>query len=513
MLDGLRLGNFQSFAAPADFYFSKLNLIYGANSSGKSSLFRALKFLSHNLDSDFESLVSEMWDFNGEGYELQNFETAVNGQDKSKTMHFGASFQVKLRHVVPKTTNPRSSGAQKPQFNKYQFQVELKLENPGLLERVQISVSPFLSPTSGELTSGFSIGFVRRQSEQGLGKIWDFAFPENKFGSLSQILELNSLVVAHKDGILALRAGHKFGLDGIDSSLIEQNASLLFSEMSLGEQKLLEDNAICSPSDLALKISSRDLSKTLATHAAIYGEVNKFVAYAWGQFASAFKPIQHVEPLREIPSLIINEVDGYLSDQNYDLPGFMELDFSSAKKWFSKLTGGEYSFEINELEGAGRPTGIFSLNVVHGDVRTSFKNVGVGLSQVLPVLLGIFPTKLNRIPKLVLLEQPELHLHPKMQGDLADALIDATRQKMIGSQIFAETHSENLILRVLRRLRESQILGTETENDFSTNDLSLIYVDKSSNGSVARHLDIGSDGEMLDSWPIDFVDLRLDDIL
>ena len=85
--------------------------------------------------------------------------------------------------------------------------------------------------------------------------------------------------------------------------------------------------------------------------------------------------------------------------------------------------------------------------------KASLDNIGVGVSQVLPVLLSCMTTQKNEENEILLLEQPELHLHPSAQAKLADFFIavSVTNRKAL----FVETHSEHILNRL--RLRKIQL--------------------------------------------------------
>jgi predicted ATP-dependent endonuclease of OLD family len=138
-------------------------------------------------------------------------------------------------------------------------------------------------------------------------------------------------------------------------------------------------------------------------------------------------------------------------------------------------------------------------------VSSSIRDVGFGLSQVLPVLLqGLLADEGDT----VLIEQPELHLHPRLQAELADLFIvsafgdpDADCSKTF----IIETHSEHLLLRLMRRMRETS-RGTLQDGipPVKPQDVSIIYVQPTDIGSVPLVMDLDEDGELLTAWPNGF---------
>ncbi len=113
------------------------------------------------------------------------------------------------------------------------------------------------------------------------------------------------------------------------------------------------------------------------------------------------------------------------------------------------------SFRLEELREG---TNIFRVLVrrTPESPEVSLTDVGFGVSQVLPVLVLCY-----YVPEgsTILLEQPELHLHPSVQSGLADIFIDAYQKR--GVQIILESHSEHLLRRLQRRIAEEVILPTD----------------------------------------------------
>jgi predicted ATPase len=141
------------------------------------------------------------------------------------------------------------------------------------------------------------------------------------------------------------------------------------------------------------------------------------------------------------------------------------------------------------------------LKELEKNLRLKPRDVGVGLSQVIPVLVAV----LERDAGVVCLEQPELHLHPRQQAALGDLLIEGVKLHPT-RQFIVETHSEHLILRILRRIRETTRGQATKDHTLSPQDLKIQYIRRSSSGSRAQSIDVDVNGDLVDEWPDDFFD-------
>ena len=125
-------------------------------------------------------------------------------------------------------------------------------------------------------------------------------------------------------------------------------------------------------------------------------------------------------------------------------------------------------------------------------------SVGVGVSQALPVVLLCL---LASRESIVLIEQPELHLHPAMQLKLADFLLACART---GRQIVFETHSEHLI----NRLR----LHVAADESSATSDIvRLLFAEQDGGETLYRISDINEVGGLSSDWPKGFLDVAADE--
>lgn len=134
-------------------------------------------------------------------------------------------------------------------------------------------------------------------------------------------------------------------------------------------------------------------------------------------------------------------------------------------------------------------------------------NMGIGFSQMMPLVASAFGSE-NR---LIAIEQPELHVHPALQTELADLFIQSTQER--GNRFLIETHSEHLILRLLRRVRETT--DGELENPshaLRPEDLCVLYVEPTDQGSRVIELPVTADGDFRVPWPGGFFAERVTEL-
>lgn len=142
------------------------------------------------------------------------------------------------------------------------------------------------------------------------------------------------------------------------------------------------------------------------------------------------------------------------------------------------------------------------------------EDVGEGIVQIVPVVVAALSTDAG----LTAIEQPELHVHPRVQVALGDLLIrrirrvsavDSEDPPLSPDPILIETHSEHLLLRLQRRIRETDE-GTLPDPALSLtpNDLSVLYVFPGETGAVIKELRVDAEGDFIDVWPNGFFDER-----
>ncbi len=145
--------------------------------------------------------------------------------------------------------------------------------------------------------------------------------------------------------------------------------------------------------------------------------------------------------------------------------------------WLKEIAG----YELSEDNGNDK---VKSINL--NDEKTHIQKInlldlGSGIAQVLPIITQAFKSENNTI----LVEEPEIHLHPKAQATLGEMFAVAAKER--NNTFVIETHSENLLLRLERLIRQGKL---------SKDDVSVIYVDKNENGSYCIPLILDNEGDI-----------------
>jgi len=129
-------------------------------------------------------------------------------------------------------------------------------------------------------------------------------------------------------------------------------------------------------------------------------------------------------------------------------------------------------------------------------VSSSLIDVGYGASQVIPVLRACQSESFGPL----LMEQPEIHLHPRAQGDVAEVICDTSLTR----QVIVETHSVHMINRA--RLRVAR-------GEFPADHVMILFVSRDKDGSHIQEIPISEAGDFVNDWPDGFFEERYSDTL
>ena len=136
-------------------------------------------------------------------------------------------------------------------------------------------------------------------------------------------------------------------------------------------------------------------------------------------------------------------------------------------------------------------------------------DVGFGISQVIPVVVGALDD--SQSPGVFAVEQPELHIHPALQVALGDVFIDGIKNS--NRTMLIETHSEHLLLRIMRRMRETFEDRIE-ENRFpvTPDDIAVLFVEWHDSQTIIREMPVNERGDLVKAWPGGFFEEDIEEV-
>jgi predicted ATPase len=162
---------------------------------------------------------------------------------------------------------------------------------------------------------------------------------------------------------------------------------------------------------------------------------------------------------------------------------------SQVRSWITKEFLMLQDLRLVKLDPAGTVLALKG-DEIDGFGEINVAAMGEGISQLLPIVARVL---LTQGEECLLVEQPELHLHPKAQADLADLFLGQVRRQP-KAQIIVETHSEHLLLRIRRRIAEGSV---------EQGSVMVLFVEKKEGRSQVTSLPINGRGHF-EEWPKDF---------
>jgi predicted ATPase len=294
------------------------------------------------------------------------------------------------------------------------------------------------------------------------------------------------------------------------SRLAQEKRDTLRADIKQRQRKLLEHLA-------SIKSGSNMVQGTtpLPEH---YSRVAEFVLEEMG------KRIKYLGPLRESPKAIypltagvdatdvgiMGEFTAYVLQRNQSVPvdnidpevldsedgstkpGRIEL-IEAVNMWLDHI-GAVSEVRVKDIMNVGIELKVKTSEL---DEYQHLTHVGVGVSQILPIMVMCLLAPRGSI---LLLEQPELHLHPKVQSRLADFFVAMC---FLEKQCIVETHGEHWINRLRWRIAKSP-------GDSLRDRIQVYFVTKDEGISRFKPVEISKYGD-IDEWPKDFFDQSLTD--
>jgi len=440
MLTNLRARMFKSWFDTGDLKLAPLTGLFGANSSGKTSLLQLLLMLKQTVESPDRSRVLHTGDMNS-------------------LVDLGTYYDLVHEH--------------RPE-QELSFSIAWSLDEPLIVFDPETENKPLFEPKEMALTS-------RIHEESGRPVVNSF---EDQFGS------------------------HTFGMN---------RKGVVRPKGARENSRTKEEYDLVSTGYQTRRIKGRPWP--LPSPVKCYGFPEEAVGYFQNtgflpDFVLAFEDllrgIAYLGPLREyprrsyvwagerprdvgrrggdaVPALLAARAEGMKSGRGRGRGRRYALVEKRIAEWLKKMN----LIHLFSLQRIAKNRKEYELRVKKtargSDVLIT--DVGFGVSQILPVLVLCY-----YVPEgsTVILEQPEIHLHPSVQTMLADVLIDVVNERRV--QVIVESHSEHLLLRLQRRIAEGLI---------DPKDTTLYFCKMTERRSEIERLQVNLSGD-IENWPPDF---------
>lgn len=603
MVSSIQIGNFKAFADVQRIPLRPITLLFGPNSSGKSSIIHSL-ILAHQgiVKGDLDVNRS---DIGGESVDLGGFSQYIFRREAERHLEFSIElrankFDGRLKEIFQDTEIVSIGLTVGLGFDTAEF------DDPRLEQFLSMDIDEFVS------TVDAAVKFKKEDISEGLISLRN-SFEKYRYRSLKVADTLDKApeiktyrIDADTKNLLRMskRKGRHLQLDTLDTDHpimkgvvkaivqaftttdIVTEGDYQSLQEAIGEivPKITCDLPAFLPNGIRkdqvagetgqhplIAVSKGRRSDDLGSAAKLYVPriIDEMIRLTSEQVKLSFQKMKYLGPLRSYPPrhlafsqyhdsnwnagggfaweqirtkpALREKINEWLSDANrlktpYELVVQHLLTIDDFEKPYAKriaeiedefvesgLTDIKDGVEVQgDLFGElyGIPKGLKAVEstlseikeLVLVDKRTetvvSHRDVGIGISQVLPVLVSLYGNRNS----VIAIEQPEIHLHPKMQAELGDVIIESALGNN-SNTLLIETHSEHVILRLLRRIRETSsgelkagLIPVEPK------DVSVLYVQPTPAGSIVKELRITAEGEFADKWPDGFFTERAEEL-
>lgn len=443
MITQLRFQNFKAWERFGPARMAPLTVLFGSNSSGKSSVAQFLLMLKHTAESADRKMVFNMGSTKT-AVDLGNFYEVVFEHDEERKIEFQLSWNLYERLAL------RDSYARKNYFaDEVHFEGNVGLSPKRSALRVESFAYEFGDPSEDGFAAGMkrsekpntpyeltqeNYNFVRNQ-----GRKWPISEPVKCYGFPDEVVNYY------------------------------QNADVV-KALTLSFEKLFQGLYYLGP-----------LRERFLRQYSWSGEAPEHVGWK-GELA--------------VPAFLAAQGRSFTMDKGSRRKGFAE----KIAHWL-KTMGLIESFTVKPVAPKRREYEVL-VKTPGAQKAVNITDVGFGISQFLPVLVQCFHAPPGSI---IVIEQPEIHLHPAAQAWLADLFIEVIHSREGGQrrqiQLIIESHSEHFLRRLQRRIAEKQLESDEVAAYFCQPD---------ENGATLEVLDVDIFGNIR-NWPDKFFGDTMED--
>ena len=557
-ISAITIENFKGIRESVRIELKPITLLFGPNSAGKSTIVQALHYAWEIFEQGI--LDPDRTMFGGESVDLGGFQNLVHGRDTARSIRIRFEFaftddteygeypflQGRLGEFTDETTHHLDSYWS---FGNFTSWLEISIRWNAFL------AAPFIcSYKIGFIDQTFAEVSVRDDGRQTYLSYLNLTSPFFTFedGSNSALVYLGPAVLDAKKGIVDLP------LERETTKSRSSQGGILPVSSSMKFPGLFERNPDGQP-DLHLYQETADFHDLLCS----------LLLTPLEHLRVQLKMFKYIGPLRKIPGrnyqppasyssaswadgqaawdTLYMADDGFFEKVNSWLAERLDTGFRVRRQRYKEvdlssdfamalLTGNDLDADIDLRRSFSEfvMKTRLKLHDLQRDVDVDLIDVGVGLSQVLPIVV------MAELPALgvIAIEQPELHVHPALQVALGDLFIESVKEDQVddekklespylklnpeyASSLFSgvkkkvfliETHSEHLLLRLLKRIRQTSEGEAPPNVQLTPAELGIHFIEQRDGVVWVSSIRVNEDGEFLDRWPKGFFTERAEEL-
>ncbi len=424
------LHNFRSFHEPGPAQIKPLTVVVGENSTGKSSFLAILRIALEMIAGDLQPNFNRDPFFLGSYDQIAHYRGGRGGRSSSFSFELSTDVQrPSFRQLQGKRAIPASFQAS------YRAEFVKSVSQPAV-SKIEVSCEKFRIRIRNLHTSESQVSFLLPSSQNELTK---------------------NINIRERIGI--------WPLESFDITY------MMF--LTIQQEKLPKDSATIQE------------SQVVRTEVETFGRMWRLAAMRFAPFPVA------VAPVRTKPERTYNPIEDRRTSEGSHIPMLLaKTYFADRERWatlqtslnrFGKLSG---LFDQVGLKPLGRgPGDPFQIMVKMAGPRSNLIDVGYGVSQVLPIVVDLL---MSDSPRTYLLQQPEVHLHPRGQAELASFLASVVMET--NNYVVIETHSDYIIDRLRSDIRKKKHITADM--------VSILFFERVGMETVVHQMSIDENGNL-----------------
>ncbi len=490
-MKSFRVKNIKSFADSGNIEIAPITIFVGRNSCGKSSLIRFPAVLSQTFIAETDSPIK----FYGKMLDYGNYEDVLHGhRDGDIAFEIVYHTDINRMGVMPSPMSrfvlDRSRGRKEADVS---ISVTIsKVNKSTLVKDFSLLIdSEVIFRVVHKGRSNYKYQLFYNYIEGDLKPLdgkYEFDLEQVEFDGFFPILSISSKQI---------QGGLGYDIENAVLGMQEYDRLVYYGDYNAAKQIIKE-----LPNEAQLCLLIEDTTDYL-----------RYITNSlYRMMRREAEQLSYIGPFRDNPERVYRDQEKrstFVGTRGENISTLLINDYHKDKtlidemsKWLKKTMG--YRISVKDLD-----SNLFQIMIENEDgFQSNILDVGYGISQVLPVVAEVFRMQgegsrhsigSENGDKILIVEQPELHLHPAAQADLADLFVTFANNRR--RRLLVETHSEHLI-------RKLQVCVADPNSPLTKDMIKIYYVDKEEgqNEATITEMKICDDGRFEEEWPSGFFD-------